>query len=189
VISSVALTANASSLEANCISCVDSAGDTNGDGYEDLLLGTDGYDNSTGSDIGATFVMNGPITTNVSTTSAAATIVGSAAFDYAGRSVAGTGDVNSDGMDDVLIGAPGFDVTGAEGLVALAYGPVSGTTVITSLPRFVGSNANGNLGAAVAGIGDVNLDGGTDFLLGAPNATAGGTTRYGKAFLFLGNWD
>ncbi len=189
VISSVALTANTSSLEANCIGCVDSAGDTNGDGYEDLLLGTDGFDNGSGTDIGATFVMNGPISANISTTSAAATILGTAAFDYAGRSVAGAGDVNSDGLDDVLVGVPGYDVTGAEGLVALAYGPVSGTTTVTSLPRFVGSTANGNLGSAVAGIGGVNLDGGTDFLLGAPNATAGGTTRYGKAFLFLGNWD
>jgi Putative metal-binding motif/FG-GAP repeat len=189
VISSVALTANTSSLEANCIGCVDSAGDTNGDGYEDLLLGTDGFDNGSGTDIGATFVMNGPILTNLSTNDAAATILGTTSFDYTGRSVAGAGDVNSDGLDDVLVGAPGFDVSGAEGLVALAYGPVAGTTSITSLPRFVGSTANGNLGAAVAGIGDVNLDGGTDFLLGAPNSTAGGTTRYGKAYLFLGNWD
>ncbi|MCP5100187.1 MAG: DUF5011 domain-containing protein, partial [Chloroflexi bacterium] len=95
--------------------CVSSAGDVNGDGYDDLLIGTDG-DEDGGSNAGQTYLILGKssgwaMDTDLST--ADASFWGEDAGDQAGRSVSSAGDVNGDGYDDLLIGADGADDGGS----------------------------------------------------------------------------
>ncbi|HNH49131.1 MAG TPA: integrin alpha, partial [Myxococcota bacterium] len=185
-ISGVELTTNATSFEANCISCLGTAGDVTDDGYEDLLIGSDGSDLGNQADAGAAYVMAGPISSSTSTSAAAATFLGFAANDFVGRSVAGGGDIDADGRGDLLISAHGVDVVDGEGRVALVYGPVSGTVYHRDLPGFLGTEVRANLGAALAMVGDVDGDQAEDFLLGAPNALNSNGAGVGRAYLYYG---
>src|SRR5690349_19457596 len=91
----------------------------------------------------------------------------SGAFDSAlmGASVASAGDVNGDGFDDVVVGAPGFDATGGlfdEGAAFVFLGSANG--VVGNNPAdahavIVGSDAGAEFGNSVDGAGDVNGDG------------------------------
>ena len=186
VITGVELTTNTTSSEANCINCLGTAGDVTDDGYEDLLIGSDGSDLGNQADAGAAYVMAGPIGASTSTSAAAATILGFAANDFVGRSVAGGGDIDLDGRDDLLISAHGHDVVDGEGRVALVYGPVAGTTYHHDLPGFLGTEVRANLGAALAMVGDVDGDLAEDFVLGAPNAVDAGGAGVGRAYFYFG---
>jgi hypothetical protein len=85
-------------------SSVASAGDVNGDGYDDIIVGA--YQNdSGGSDAGKAYLHLGSAT-GLSTT-ASWTATGEAGDDYFGSSVASAGDVNGDGYDDIIVGAHG----------------------------------------------------------------------------------
>jgi len=82
-------------------------GDVNGDGYDDVIVGSPNYDNSGQSDSGRTFAYYGSATGL--STAAYWTVGLTQARAWFGRSVAKAGDVNGDGYDDVIIGAPQFD--------------------------------------------------------------------------------
>ncbi len=90
---------------------VSGAGDVDGDGFGDVLVGAIG-DDTGGEDAGAAFLFYGPLTGALTLAEAGATLVGAAPGDHAGWSVAGPGDIDRDGFDDVLVGAP--DVDGEE---------------------------------------------------------------------------
>ena len=100
-----------------------------------------------------------------------------------GTAVAGLGDVNADGSADLLVGVPGKDIGGEDGLpnVGLAY-VFSGSTgqLIRTLnhPEEGGSEAGAAFGAAVANAGDIDADGVSDLLIGAPGR--------GRAYTFSG---
>jgi len=100
-----------------------------------------------------------------------------------GIAVAGLGDVNADGVPDLLVGVPGKDIGGEDGLsnVGLAY-VFSGKTgqLIRTLnhPEEGGGEAGAAFGSAVANAGDIDKDGVTDILIGAPGE--------GKAYVFSG---
>jgi hypothetical protein len=89
---------------------------------------------------------------------------------YLGRSVAGAGDVNGDGYDDVLIGSPGYDLTASAtldvGRVYLYLGSASGLDLSPSW-LFTGTQASQSVGVSVAGIRDVNGDGYDDIAVGS----------------------
>ncbi len=122
----------------------------------------------------------------------AASLYGEADGDAAGTSVGGGGDVNGDGKDDVVIGAPYHNSTLIEDAVAvgsvyIVYGPSSATASLTSGSDGIieGATEQDQLGSAVAIVGDQNRDGMADVLAGAFGEDSGGATA-GAAYLFSG---
>ncbi len=139
----------------------------------------------------------GPATVNLASLSSAAgfKIVGEAADDLAGFSVAAAGDLNGDGFSDVIIGAWGNDV-GADqsGAAYVVYGKANGFGTIDLDDIAAGSNdgvkiagvaAIDSLGVSVSGAGDVNGDGFADIIIGADGQSDGGQFA-GSAYVVFG---
>jgi len=171
---------------------VSDAGDVNGDGYDDFLIGAD-VDDDGGNAAGQTYLILGKASgwamdTDIS--NADASFWGEEDSDYSGRSVAGAGDVNGDGYGDFLIGAEENDDGGdAAGQTYLILGKASGWAMDTDLANadasFWGEDAEDYSGRSVSGAGDVNGDGYDDFLIGAYGDDDGGNTA-GQTYLILG---
>jgi len=159
---------------------VASAGDVNGDGYSDIIIGA--YLNDAGgADAGRAYIyFGGAIINNV----ADVILTGHAATDLFGYSVAGAGDVNGDGYSDVIVGAYGSD-SGATnaGRAYLFLGGSSMNNVADV--TFTGVGANDNFGFSVAGAGDVNGDGYADVIVAAHRNDAGGVDA-GRAYVYFG---
>jgi uncharacterized protein (TIGR03382 family) len=94
-------------VEENLGHSVSGAGDVNGDGYDDIIIGAPGYNSGSLPYAGAAYVYHGS-SSGVSS-SASRTLTGVAVEEILGYSVSGAGDVNGDGYDDVIIGSPGYD--------------------------------------------------------------------------------
>jgi hypothetical protein len=162
---------------------VASAGDVNGDGYSDVMVGAYLFDNGQ-SDEGRALVYHGSAS-GINTT-AAATVESDQAGAYMGRSVASAGDVNGDGYSDVMVGAY-FYSNGQtnEGRAYVYHGSASG--INTTLPATVESNqASAFMGFSVASAGDVNGDGYSDVMVGAYGYD-NGQTNEGAAFVYHGS--
>jgi len=114
-----------------------------------------------------------------------ATFDGRSAGDRLGWSVAGVGDVNGDGTDDVLVGAIGSDANGNQsGTVYLVHGTVFGQFPLELADaRIDGRSAGDRFGWSVAGGGDFDGDGVDDFVVGAPFDDLG-TTNAGTTYVF-----
>ena len=159
------------------------AGDLNGDGFGDIILGTDIA--GIGSR-GQVFIFNGPLSGQRSVTTADATITGSFDNESFGASVAMAGDVNGDGINDVIVGAPRFPLNGVDtGRAYVFYGPISGSLIATQADVTIfGENLNDGFGRSVAAGNDINGDGVADVIVGADQLFAG--TGAGKAYVFYG---
>ncbi|MBL0055246.1 MAG: FG-GAP repeat protein [Chitinophagaceae bacterium] len=106
-----------------------------------------------------------------------------------GYSVAGAGDVNSNGYSDLIIGAPYYDDSGNadEGRAFLYFGVSSG---LQASPVSIVDDANqagAYLGCSVATAGDANADGKSDVIIGAYGYDDGGNTDEGRAFVYHGS--
>ena len=159
------------------------AGDVNGDGYSDVIVGAWGFDNPQ-TDEGRAYVYHGSAA-GLSTT-AAWTKESDQTFAYFGVSVATAGDVNGDGYSDVIVGASGFEFGQVdEGRAFVYHGSASGLS--TTASRTIESNqASASLGKSVASAGDVNGDGYADVIVGALYYNAGQPTE-GKAWVYHGS--
>ena len=165
-------------------------GDVNGDGFDDFIIGAYGDEDGGGAYAGQTYLILGrssgwSMDTDLSLSNAS--FIGEATFDSSGDSVSGVGDVNGDGFDDFLIGAPfGSSFLGENYLI---LGRSSGWSMDTDLSMsnasFFGESAGDSSGGSVSGVGDVNGDGFDDFLIGAYSNYEGGMTT-GQTYLILG---
>jgi len=171
---------------------VSSAGDVNGDGYDDILIGAAGNDEG-GSYAGQTYLILGDSTgwsKDTPLSSADASFIGEAAWDESGNSVSSAGDVNGDGYDDILIGAWFNDEGGNQaGQTYLISGKPTGWSKDTPLSSadasFIGEAAWDESGYSVSSAGDVNGDGYDDILIGAFRNDEGGN-QAGQTYLILG---
>jgi len=173
---------------------VASAGDVNGDGYDDFLIGAP-LDEDGGSGAGQTYLILGRAAADwgmdFNLSNADASFWGEDADDYSGYSVACAGDVNGDGRDDFLIGAYG-DSDGAiwAGQTYLILGRAAADWGMDFYlsgadASFWGEDMGDSSGWSVASAGDVNGDGRDDFLIGAPMDDDVGTEA-GQTYLILG---
>ncbi len=158
-------------------SSVAGAGDVDGDGFDDLIVGAPFADPNGNKDSGSAFVFSG------ATGSLIWRFDGQASHDELGFSVAGAGDVDGDGVPDLIAGVPFRDPNGrTDAGSARVFSGATGLQLLV----FRGQAASDNLGRAVAGAGDVDGDGLADLIVAAPFADPGGLKDAGSAFVLSG---
>ncbi|GDX83630.1 hypothetical protein LBMAG42_54410 [Deltaproteobacteria bacterium] len=161
---------------------VAAAGDINGDGLGDLLIGAFGSDDG-GSGSGAVYLVPGT-TTGVNDLASVMTakVYGAAAGDGFGYGVAGLGDWDGDGVDDVAVGAWANDSGGTDaGAAYILSGGLAGSVAVSSgaMLTLNGAAAGDYAGWTVSGGGDPTGDGNNDLVVGGPWADGGGSLSGG----------
>lgn len=177
---------------------VSDAGDVNGDGIDDLIIGSSGADPN-GESSGETYVVFGQ-TNNFAANFQLSDLNGNngfklsgiASFDFAGAAISSAGDFNGDGIDDLIIGASGAEPnsinSGASYLFFGSSEPMAASIDLSSLNGQNGFALNGAdtdfAGVDVSGAGDFNHDGFDDVIIGAP-----GRNSVGASYIIFGNSD
>ncbi|MEI4234456.1 hypothetical protein V8324_16405, partial [Roseovarius sp. D22-M7] len=174
---------------------VSGAGDINADGFDDLIIGAPNADPAGTRNAGESYVVFGS-DIRLGASLSLADLDGENGFlingigenDESGRSVAGAGDINGDGIDDLIIAAPGagesYVVFGSDTQVgaAFALADLDGTNGF----RLEGLEAH-QLALPVADAGDINGDGIRDIIIGAPGANPGDRSGAGESYVVFGS--
>jgi len=172
---------------------VSGAGDVNGDGIDDMIVGAR-RDDDGGTDAGAAYIFyGGKLASSIDASAANVKLVGEDGSDDFGQSVSNAGDVNNDGTDDVIVGSRcNTEGGGCAGAAYIFYG---GKNLASSIDasaanvKLVGESAYNYLGYSVSNAGDVNNDGIDDVIAGARGTDAGGgggSDYQGAAYIFYG---
>lgn len=150
---------------------VSSAGDVNGDGYDDIIVGAFVYSSATGR----AYIYYGGLNMN---TIADVVLTGEATNNYFGNSVSSAGDVNGDGYSDVIIGAYGNNNNRGRAYIYFGSSNMDNTADVI----LTGGATSDLFGVSVSSAGDVNGDGYADVIAGA----SGYSTGTGRAYVYYG---
>jgi hypothetical protein len=173
---------------------VAAAGDVNGDGLTDVLVGPRSFDGPDRTDSGAAYVIFGSrdrVPVDLANLGQRGfQIRGAAAGDEAGHGLSGPGDVNGDGLADVVIGAPGADPGGRTdaGSAYVVFGqratdPVDLANLGAAGYRIDGAAAGDSAGFSVSSLPDANGDARAEIVVGAPRVDRADAENAGAAFV------
>ena len=195
---------NGINIFADAGSAVSNAGDINGDGVDDIIIGARYAPRDTLVDVGEAYVVFGstsgftsPIELSSLDGTNGFTILGESEDAYTGSSVSTAGDINGDGMDDIIIGAPNaLSDTTHSGAAYVIFGTNAGFPSSFNLSAIDGTNGfkipglryEDYTGEAVSNIGDFNNDGIDDIIISAPSASVISPDAHaGESYVIFGN--
>ncbi|NOY74124.1 MAG: hypothetical protein GXP14_17450 [Gammaproteobacteria bacterium] len=162
-------------------SSVNSAGDVNGDGYMDVIIGAKGYKNTLWGE-GRAYVFHG--SADGLSLVPDWTMDGKQAYANLSSAVASSGDINNDGFDDVIVSFVNYDtLINNVGRSEIYFGSLSGLSTTPGWERN-GAQLEGYFGSSVTSLGDVNQDGYADFAIGSSRYDNGQTDE-GAVFVYM----